>query len=206
MNPIYIDSLYYENDKRHMLEESEQGKTDSDMDLTNPKSSTGDYLHSAVTTGIPAVATIAGTLGADPLIGTAVGVGTAVFSMVVGKPLESRLNQWREKVGRDIQVLKAKGVNIEFLSDDPRFLTIVTQATLIAIRNHHDEKITALRNCILNSALSIDIDENEQLMFLNLIDTFTPLHLIILRFYSNRGGVKPAGLLQPTGIRDKVDR
>lgn len=187
-----------------MPEESDQGKTDSDIDLTNPKSSTGDYLHSVVTTGIPAIATLAGTLGADPTIGTAAGIGTAVFSVVVGRPLESRLNQWREKVGKDIQMLKAKGINIESLSDDPRFLTIVVQATLIAIRNHHDEKILALRNSILNTALSIDIDENEQLMFLNLIDAFTPLHLMILRFYSNREGAKPISL-QPSGIMDVID-
>lgn len=179
-------------------------QTEPDTNSIDLKKSKGDYLHSIVTAGTPVVATIAGTLGADPITGAAAGIGSFVFSAVVSKPLERRLHEWREKVGTDIEKLKSNGITVESLSNDERFITIVSQATLIAIRNHHDVKLTALRNATLNTALSIDMDENEELMFLSLIDNFTPLHLVILQFYSSRGGTNPI-LLQPSGMKDMVD-
>ena len=56
------------------------------------------------------------------------------------------------------------------------------QATQIVIRNHNKEKLDALRNAVLNAALPNPPEESIQLIYLNLIDFFTPWHLRILKF------------------------
>lgn len=59
------------------------------------------------------------------------------------------------------------------------------QATQIALRNHQQEKLNALKNAVKNSANPISIDENKVLMFTRIIDDMTPLHLKILKFLNN---------------------
>lgn len=49
------------------------------------------------------------------------------------------------------------------------------QATQVAVRSHHVEKLKSLQNAVLNSALQIHPDEDEMLMFLNYIDIFRRL-------------------------------
>ena len=57
------------------------------------------------------------------------------------------------------------------------------QATQTAVRNHHEEKLRVLRNFVLNAATSQTKSEDMQLLFLNWIDEFTPMHFKILKFY-----------------------
>lgn len=143
----------------------------------------GDYAHTIITTGAPAIAPIAGNVADNPLIGTAAAVGTSIFTLVISKPLEKRLNKWREEVSDGLKKLQdEKGVNIESLANNEHFITTITQATLIAIRNHQKQKIDALQNAILNAATSNDADTDLELMFLNYIDIFTPSHLEVLEY------------------------
>ena len=60
------------------------------------------------------------------------------------------------------------------------------QATQVAVRSHHVEKLKSLQNAVLNSALQIHPDEDEMLMFLNYIDIFTRWHLKILLFLESK--------------------
>jgi hypothetical protein len=121
------------------------------------------------------------------LIGTTVGVGVSVLSLIIGKPLEKRLAKWREKIDKSLMKLEEeKVIHIESLSENENFITVITQATLIALRNHQQEKLEALQNAVLNSALSNNMSEDNQLMFLNYIDIFTPWHLKILHFFNKR--------------------
>lgn len=78
------------------------------------------------------------------------------------------------------------------------FLTVVTEATLIACRNHDEEKIRALRNAVLHTALSDDgPDEPVQLMFLRLIDYLTPLHLVTVALLND-----PAAWMEKHDVPD----
>jgi hypothetical protein len=54
-------------------------------------------------------------------------------------------------------------------------------ASQVAIRNHQKEKLEALRNAVLNAALSNAPDEDLQLMFLIFVDSLTPLHIKALK-------------------------
>lgn len=80
---------------------------------------------------------------------------------------------------------KVDAFNIDTLSENESFITTVTYATIIALRNHKEMKIEALRNAVLNSAVGNAPDDDIQLMFLNFIDAFTPWHLRILMFYDD---------------------
>ena len=60
------------------------------------------------------------------------------------------------------------------------------QATQVAVRSHHVEKLKSLQNAVLNSALQIHPNEDEMLMFLNYIELFTRWHLKILLFLESK--------------------
>lgn len=73
---------------------------------------------------------------------------------------------------------------IEELANNEVFIDAVTYATIIAIRNHQEEKLEALRNAVLNTALFPSAEEDLHHMFLNLVDEFTPWHLKVLKFFN----------------------
>jgi len=50
------------------------------------------------------------------------------------------------------------------------------------MRTHQKDKIAVLQNSILNSAITIIFMENIQQIFLNLIERYTPSHLMSLEF------------------------
>ena len=69
------------------------------------------------------------------------------------------------------------------------FMTTVTYATIIALRNHQAEKLETLRNAVLNTALSPIVEEDLQHIFLNYIDELTLWHLRVLKFLDNLSDV-----------------
>jgi len=147
----------------------------SDSDITKkPKAKVGDAGH-----------TIAkAVLSAIPYLG---GPAAELFAAVVTPPLTKRRDEWVESIATELKKLEEKidGFKIENLAQNEIFITTVMQATQSAIRNHQEEKLEALRNAVINTALSTTIDENISMMFLNFIDTFTPWHLKILKFFES---------------------
>ena len=138
-----------------------------------PKETAADIVHSIVRAG----------LGAIPFGGTA---AIEIFSKVILPPIEKRRYEWAELIGKRLKMLEDKGIlNIEDLKKNDKFITTVMHASQAAIRNHQKEKIEALRNAIINSALPNSPDENLQLLFLNLIDTFSPWHLRVLDYFKD---------------------
>lgn len=124
---------------------------------------------------------------------------TAVF----GSPVSKRRDKWLIYVVEGLEETKArlKDFDPENLKDNEQFISATLQATQIAIRNHQQEKLEALRNAVLNTAIGIDINETIQLMFIEAIDALTPLHLRTLKFFDNPDEYFQANSLQqPTGI------
>jgi len=138
------------------------------------KNTAGDVVHTVVKAGI----------GSIPIVGA---VASELFDMVLTAPVEKRKEEWLVKIFYTLQELqeKVEGFKIEKLSENERFISIMTRASQLAIMNHQEEKLTALCNAIVNSALNISIGENEQMMFLNMVDTFTPWHLKLIYYLDN---------------------
>ncbi len=111
-----------------------------------------------------------------------------VVNNLILSPATKRRDRWiDEYLSKAVQTIAEKAAPsvVENLSNNESFLTVVLQATSIALRNHQKEKLEALRNAIVNSVLPNAPNESLQLMFINFIDIFTPYHLMIIDFIDN---------------------
>jgi hypothetical protein len=153
-----------------------------------PKESKTDVAH----------ALAKGMISAVPLVGAP---AAELFSLVVTPPLERRRADWLNAIAERLRELETKvqGFKIEALKDNPLFITAVMHATIAALRNHQKEKLDALQNAVVNSARGVDIEENLQLLFLNMIDELTPLHLRVLSYFDN-----PRKWLEQHGIKCSI--
>lgn len=107
------------------------------------------------------------------------------FMRLVGTPIERRRNEWMESMAAIVRRLEAESLTIESLQANDRFISAVLQASVIAQRTHLREKLDALRNALMNIALSRTPDETLESIFLGYIDSFTEWHIRILRFYES---------------------
>jgi hypothetical protein len=156
-------------------------------DLEKPKAGAGDVAHAIVRTGLSVI----------PIVG---GTANEIFSSIITPPLAKRRDKWIESVVRKLEELEktVKDFKLENLSKNEVFISAVTYATTIAIRNNQKEKLDALRNAVLNVALSSSADQDQIHMFLNYIDTFTEWHIRILMFFNDpRGWAKKHDIVFP---------
>jgi len=151
------------------------------------KTSMGDILYAAVKAG----------LGSIPVLGSA---ATELFGLVVTPPLDKRRQEWMNEVAEKLKSLEENNqVDFSALSQNEQFIDTIIQATTIAIKTSEKEKIQALKNAVTNSALNEAPEKTKSQIFLNLVDTFTVWHLIILAFFDNpRTWFQRAGQTQPS--------
>ncbi len=149
----------------------EQGERNIEEDL---KLSLQDYTHTGVKAG----------LSTAPIVG---GPLAEFFATVIAPPLEKRRDAWLIEIYRRLKILEGtiEGFKIESLATNEIFISVLFQATSVAMRAHQKEKLEALTNAVTNSAFNPSIDENLQLIFLILIDRYIPWHLILLKFLDN---------------------
>jgi hypothetical protein len=137
-----------------------------------PEREKGDIALTVVKAGVSAI----------PFVG---GPAAELFGLVVTPSLDKRREEWMHSVANRLKGLeeKVKDFRMEDLSKNEEFISTLTHASQAALRSHQQEKLDALRNAVLNVAVGVGPDENVQLMFVNLVDNLTPLHLRILRFF-----------------------
>lgn len=121
----------------------------------------------------------------------ALGAGAGdLFDHIVGPPIERRRREWMQEVGEALARLESEGViTLEELRSDEEFVSVLVQASRVAIRNHREEKLRALRNAVLNTAIGSSPDETDRQIFISLIDRFTVSHLRILRVLHDTNSV-----------------
>jgi hypothetical protein len=142
--------------------------------LEKPKAGIADAGHLAVRIALSTV----------PVIG---GAAKELFNTVIAPPLAKRQAEWMDSIAQRLTELEKQydGFEIENLIDNENFISTVFFTTTLNIRTHQEEKIRALENAVLNSALSINIEEDLQHIFLNFIDELTPTHLIVLKYFAS---------------------
>jgi hypothetical protein len=162
--------------------------SESEAEPAPPKATKADVAH----------ALAKGTISAVPLVGAP---AAELFSLVVTPPLERRRAEWLNAIYDRLKQLEseAQEFKIEALKDNPLFITTIMHATIAALRNHQKEKLDALQNAVVNSARGIDVEENLQLLFLNMVDELTPLHLRVLKYFDN-----PRKWFQEHGIKFSI--
>jgi len=121
------------------------------------------------------------------ILSTVGGPAAEIFSKIIASPISKRRDKWMQSIAEDLTKLEAKvdGFSVEKLSENDIFITTVMRASQIAIRNHQEEKLMALKGAVLNSTSPNSPEEDIQLMFLNFIDELTPWHLRIIKFLDN---------------------
>lgn len=146
-----------------------QDEMDNDL-----RSTSGDYIHSITNAAISSI----------PIVGS---VASEIFNMVIVTPLEKRKEKWMLKIAESLEELQDKvdGFDVHKLCENELFISVLNRASQLALSNHQEEKIFALKNAVMNTALNIPIDENEEMMFLNLIDSITPWHIKLICFIEN---------------------
>jgi hypothetical protein len=91
------------------------------------------------------------------------------------------------EVASALRVLEQeRGISLDELQSDEAFISVLVQASQVAVRNHQREKIEALRQAICNSAGDVQIEEDLQLLFVRFIDELTPSHFALLRFFHDK--------------------
>ena len=135
-----------------------------------PSNSKGDIAHSLTKAGLSLI----------PIAG---GPAVELFQLMMQPPLERRRNEWMQAVGEKLQELESKGLKLEDLQQNEQFVTAVMHATQAAMRTHVVTKRDALRNAILNVAAGQAPEETVQHLLLEFIDTFTEMHLRILKVF-----------------------
>jgi hypothetical protein len=118
-----------------------------------------------------------------------------LFSLVTAPLLSSSREEWLEELRLDLNELQRKVDKLtpEVLSKDSVFVAALAQATLAAMRTPEPEKREALKNAVVHVAVNAvvgtgpsplatqPIRSDLELMFLGLIDSFTAIHLKVLR-------------------------
>jgi hypothetical protein len=158
------------------LTESNIGKEVKETEFVKiPEQRTGEILQAVAKAGLSTIPIAGGPLA-------------ELLGLVIGPKLNERREKWLESIAERLFKLeeKDKEFKIENLITNEMFTTAFAYAMTIAVRNHQEEKIEALRNAVLNTALLSSTEEEDlHLMFLNFVDVFTPWHIRLLLFFDN---------------------
>ena len=105
-----------------------------------------------------------------------------VFNALIEPPLEKRKREWMLEITDVVNDLQNKfNLDIDDLANNEQFISILLYTSQIAIKNHQKEKITALKVALLNTARNEELSDDQQFIFLRLLDEFTVLHIKILQ-------------------------
>jgi len=122
-------------------------------------------------------------LSAIPVVG---GAAIELFNRLLAPPIQRRRDAWLNGLAERINKLEQEGrVKVEDLQNNDEFVSTVMQASQVAVRNHQREKVDALRNAVLNTAIGQAPDDSKREMFLGLVDTFTVWHLRLLALFTD---------------------
>lgn len=128
-----------------------------------------DAAHKGVRTALATV----------PVLG---GLAAEIFDSLIIAPVSKRRDEFLIIVYEGLKRLEEKydDFSIEGLAENETFQSTVIQATQAAVRTHQKEKLKALRNAILNSALPKSANDSRYELFIRLIDELTVVHMSIL--------------------------
>jgi hypothetical protein len=117
------------------------------------------------------------------------GVAAEVFTALITPPIQKRQYVWMENVTEVLRrLMTEKGLTLDSLQADDAFITVVLHATTVALRNHQEEKMQALKYCLFNAANTSDLMADLHLSFIRFVDELLPAHMILLRLIRERQG------------------
>ena len=127
-----------------------------------------------------------GVLGAAagliiPVVGSA--ATQAILKRAIRLPLEQRRTNWFNGLGEGLRELQDRldGFDPDALGENDEFVSTVFEVTHMAMKTHREEKLTALRNVVLNTAVGLSIEDATRGTFMTLLERFSVLHIRVLQ-------------------------
>ena len=143
-----------------------------------------ENMNEKVTKEDIAYATKKGLLASIPYVG---GMASEFYSVSISSPIEKRRDEWINSIAKQVEEISNQltEINFESLSNNDEFISLVLATTQIALRNHKEEKLVALRNIVKNTLLCIEPNEEYRAVFLSMIDSLTVTHIKLLILFNN---------------------
>jgi hypothetical protein len=104
------------------------------------------------------------------------------YEYLVQPPLNKEQQIWFNHIGQILENILKRIENIEYKISDENFIALVVQATSIAENTNKEEKREALMNVVINSAITKNIENKKQQLFLRLLEHFNEYHILFLKF------------------------
>ncbi len=117
-------------------------------------------------------------LSTIPVGGTLI---TCIMDSVKSNTLQKRLDEWREMVEQRLSKLECSLYDI---GNNELFTSCIIKATDTALKTSQSEKRNYLADAVFNSS-QIDMDENIAMIYLDMLERYSFLHLKILHFFYN---------------------
>lgn len=111
------------------------------------------------------------------------GTTNRVLDIIYSSPAKKRTDKWIQNIEDALLELEGKieGLDKEELFRDEEFVSLLIQATQIAVKTHQEEKVRLLKNSLVNAHIaSIPFDIKE--LLIRKLDKLTLSHLVILRY------------------------
>jgi len=134
------------------------------------------------TTSILSVGVVASLIpGLGPIISPYL---QEIAKELVQDPLKQRQIDWYNQVLAAVKNLEHwKGaVGIE---NKEELTSTILQVTPLAVKTHHEAKRKLFENVVLNAAVGVTLDEVLKGTFIDLLDRFSPAHIITLRILAD---------------------
>lgn len=144
--------------------------------LKNAKEQTVAKIESKIKASTKAdfgVSIIQGILSEIPVLGK-------ILSEYIPSARFLRLEDFAKQIADDFKKFSDK-IDTEYVSTD-NFAFIFEKCFRLAAENHQKDKLEAFRFALINSAIHKEISEFEKEYFLYLVDTFTTVHIRIIKF------------------------
>lgn len=132
-------------------------------------------------------AAVEGAVGMVPIVGNPLAVA---LGLSMGWAYNKRMQAWLADLAHavtELQEVSEAWSSFEDLAEDDVFVDAVIHASRAAQATHQAEKLTALRNGVLNSLGADAPAVDEQARFFRLVDQFTAAHLTLLTLLDDPG-------------------
>jgi len=133
--------------------------------------------------------------------GAPVGLDVAVVGCIDGlrSMWTKRQTELTVNVVAELEALK---IDVQkLIAENEHFGTVFTMAIREAVATHEQDKIEALKNAVVNTAVGIDIDEEIQLILLAKIGEMSAAHIRVLRAYAE---YEDGDFNKPIGMDEQV--
>ncbi len=142
----------------------------TDADPLEPPDNNGEHLGRVVARA---------AVAAVPFLG---GAALELYDGALREPLARRTAEWMQTVA---DKLREHEVRFTELGERADFITAMVQCARSAQGTHNEDKLTALRNAVVNVALNPDLADEETAYFLSLVDQLAPSEMRLLVYLSD---------------------